>query len=485
MSETKRALIFSFINKYSNIIIQFAVVMVIARLLTPKEIGIYSITAAFFGFGQMIRDFGISTYIIQEKELTKEKVASAMTVSLVTCYTLAALFYVAALPIAQFYGQPEISGLLKILCLDLLFIPFGTLTLSILKREMRFEKILIIDFISTIIYACTAVILAMNAFGVFSLAYAAFAGTLGTVLSSLLFRPKWVPWLPSVKQLKSVLGFGWKMSLANIFSHIHEVSGDLVLGKTLGANSVALFNRGFSTVRLFTQLISQSVNPVLSSVMAKKNRADEGVKDIYIMALTYTIVLAWPFFLFISMNAELVLVTLYGEQWVDVKVLLPILALMFSANILFSFYGQFLVSTGLVKENLRLVIYTTLFKVAVLLGFSVADLKIIVIALLTTPLFKFLLIKRGLVEKLGLTFYDFTKPLYFGLVVSAVTGGTILLAQIITDSFEHQWQQLMFLVSSVAITWLSSIILLKHPISDSLIKPLVTKLGQLFIRYQR
>ena len=185
------------------------------------------------------------------------------------------------------------------------------------------------------------------------------------------------------------------------------------------------------------------------------------------------------------MNAELVLVTLYGEQWVDVKVLLPILALMFSANILFSFYGQFLVSTGLVKENLRLVIYTTLFKVAVLLGFSVADLKIIVIALLTTPLFKFLLIKRGLVEKLGLTFYDFTKPLYFGLVVSAVTGGTILLAQIITDSFEHQWQQLMFLVSSVAITWLSSIILLKHPISDSLIKPLVTKLGQLFIRYQR
>jgi len=257
MSETKRALIFSFINKYSNIIIQFGVVMVIARLLTPKEIGIYSITAAFFGFGQMIRDFGISTYIIQEKELTKDKLASAITVSLVSCYSLAAFFYFAALPLSKFYGQPDIYGLLKILSLNLLFIPFGTITLSILKRNMKFERILIIDFISTIAYACTAIILAMNEFGVFSLAYAAFMGTLGTVLTSLLFRPKWVPWLPGVKQIKLVMGFGWRMSLANIFSHIHEVSGDLILGKTLGANSVALFNRGVSTVRLFTQLINQ------------------------------------------------------------------------------------------------------------------------------------------------------------------------------------------------------------------------------------
>ncbi len=485
MSETKRALIFSFINKYSNIIIQFGVVMVIARLLTPKEIGIYSITAAFFGFGQMIRDFGISTYIIQEKELTKDKLASAITVSLVSCYSLAAFFYFAALPLSKFYGQPDIYGLLKILSLNLLFIPFGTITLSILKRNMKFERILIIDFISTIAYACTAIILAMNEFGVFSLAYAAFMGTLGTVLTSLLFRPKWVPWLPGVKQIKLVMGFGWRMSLANIVSHIHEVSGDLILGKTLGANSVALFNRGVSTVRLFTQLINQSVNPVLSSVMAKKNRADESVKNIYIMALTYTIVLAWPFFLFISMNAKLVLVTLYGEQWLDVKVLLPILALMFSANILFSFYGQFLVSTGLVKENLRLVIYTTLFRLAVLLCFSVTDLETIVIALLTTPLFKFLLIKRGLKDRLELTFRDFVKPLYFGLVVSTVTGATIVIAKTVVGSFEYQWQELVFLASSAAITWLLSIILLNHPINNVLLKPLWFKLRQLFFGYQQ
>ena len=203
--------------------------------------------------------------------------------------------------------------------------------------------------------------------------------------------------------------------------------------------------------------------------MAKKNRADESVKNIYIMALTYTIVLAWPFFLFISMNAKLVLVTLYGEQWLDVKVLLPILALMFSANILFSFYGQFLVSTGLVKENLRLVIYTTLFRLAVLLCFSVTDLETIVIALLTTPLFKFLLIKRGLKDRLELTFRDFVKPLYFGLVVSTVTGATIVIAKTVVGSFEYQWQELVFLASSAAITWLLSIILLNHPINLSLI----------------
>ena len=68
--------------------------MIMARLLTPKEIGIYSVASAVTGIAQMLRDFGVSNYLVQERELSETESALHMSITLITSWIVGALLYV-------------------------------------------------------------------------------------------------------------------------------------------------------------------------------------------------------------------------------------------------------------------------------------------------------------------------------------------------------------------------------------------------------
>ena len=104
-------LAWSLFSRYLNMVLQFITIVILARLLTPEEIGIYAIAAAFFSIGQIVRDFGISEYITQEKELTHERIASAFTISLMICWSLAVLFVLIGPWVSAFYERDELEEL--------------------------------------------------------------------------------------------------------------------------------------------------------------------------------------------------------------------------------------------------------------------------------------------------------------------------------------------------------------------------------------
>jgi O-antigen/teichoic acid export membrane protein len=89
MSKVRKSILFSLGQNYASFALQFAVSIILARLLNPSEIGLYSIAAVLIGFASSMRDFGISSYIIQERDLTPDKIRAAFTLTLFTAWTLA------------------------------------------------------------------------------------------------------------------------------------------------------------------------------------------------------------------------------------------------------------------------------------------------------------------------------------------------------------------------------------------------------------
>ena len=81
MASVYRSLSFSFIERIVLIGVMLVSYVLIARLLTPEEIGIYSVATALIAIGQVVRDFGIGNFLIQEKELTKAHVRTAFGIS--------------------------------------------------------------------------------------------------------------------------------------------------------------------------------------------------------------------------------------------------------------------------------------------------------------------------------------------------------------------------------------------------------------------
>ena len=77
MASVRASLLFSFADRYGNLVINIISTVALARLLSPVETGLYSIAAGLINIAQSFREFGISTYILQERDLTREKLASA------------------------------------------------------------------------------------------------------------------------------------------------------------------------------------------------------------------------------------------------------------------------------------------------------------------------------------------------------------------------------------------------------------------------
>ncbi len=84
--------------------------MVIARLLTPAEIGFYSMGKAVVALAHVVRDFGVGNHLIQERELTQDRMRTALGVAIVIAWAMALVLFAASGAIARFYGEPGLRG---------------------------------------------------------------------------------------------------------------------------------------------------------------------------------------------------------------------------------------------------------------------------------------------------------------------------------------------------------------------------------------
>ncbi len=458
-------LAWSFLSRYLNMILQFATIIILARLLTPEEIGIYSIAVAFFGIGQIVRDFGISEYITQEKALTRDKIASAFTISLTICWSLAGLFVIIGPYISQFYERPELIELFYWLVGNFLLIPFGTLTLSLLKRELQFKKLMVINFVSVLVYSLVAVSTAYQGYSYLSLAWASVSGTAATIVMAMLYRPSDQPWVPSLREVKQVGAFGWKMSYAQMAGHLNKSAPELIIGKFQGAHEVAIFGKAMSTTLLFTEMVFNGLSKVIEPAFAQKNRDNDDMKPSFLHATAALTVIAWPFFGFFLVMGEPIILFLYGEQWLESVPLLRIVSIAAMLFFTFNLTTRILVSKG---RSERLANIQTQFLIVSVVCILIAvqyDLYAVAGAIIVERIYRAWVLSGDLRRELGVTYSDFAPIVSKGLAVTVISLIAPMLVLIINISSQwHMFIQLMVSGTSWALSWLLAVYLVKHPL---------------------
>jgi len=120
----RRSLAYSFAERYASLAVQFISTILIARLLSPQDIGIYSVGAGVIAIAHTFRDFGVSTYLIQESELTQERQRAAFTVTLTVAWLLSLVVFISAETISSFYGDEGVCDVLVVLAVNFLQLPW-------------------------------------------------------------------------------------------------------------------------------------------------------------------------------------------------------------------------------------------------------------------------------------------------------------------------------------------------------------------------
>lgn len=352
MSSVRRSLVLSFAERYTGLVVMFASTLVLARLLTPSEIGIYSIAAVVVFLAHSVRDFGLGEYVVQERELTPERLRSAFGVAIALGWLLAGLVAIVARPLAAFYGEPGVGEVLTILALNLVLLPFTTVPIAMWRRDMRFGPPYVMKTAGAVAHAVTAVSLAFTGFGYLSLAWAPVAGTAVTVfVNNVFFRHPAMPWRPGFGEIGRVVNFTGFATAASVIRELSRSAPELVIGKILGMTEVGLFSRAMSSIRLFQFGVSAAVRGVSVPMFAQVAREGRDVAPVYVKAFDMFAGVAWPFFAVLAVLAYPLVRILYGPQWDAAVPILKILCMFGALAAPFQLSNQALMGTGGVRKS--------------------------------------------------------------------------------------------------------------------------------------
>ena len=262
----------------TGIALQMVVIVVLSRLLTPAEVGVYSVAAVLTGLAGVLRDFGVGEYLIQEKDLTDEKIRAAITANIAVSWTVCIVLFLLARPMSVFYAETGVGNVLEVLALGFLVTPFGAVAMAFLRREMRFHAMYWATLVSGVGSGAVAIILAYRGFGYMSLAWSSLVSSMLIVVVSLVLRPAHLPFWPGFKGLRQVLHFGTHMTGTYLFAHIGRGAPDLVIGRMIDMQGVGLFSRAGGALELIHRFVLRGIRPVMLPYFSAQRRANSGTE---------------------------------------------------------------------------------------------------------------------------------------------------------------------------------------------------------------
>ena len=349
----RKSLLFSFLDRYASLVVTVASSMVLARLLTPAQVGIFAVAMALISLASTVRDLGAGNYIVQEKELTTDRVRAAWALQLGVGVVLAVVTAALSVPAAHFYAEPRIRDIMLLLALNFVITPFGSITYSWLMRAMRYDALAVTRFVATATGAAVSIGLAAHGRGPISLAWGSLAAAVANATTSLFFRPPDYPWKPGLREIKRVLSFGTRMTSSSIATTIANGAPEFLLGKWQGLSAAGHFSRANGLVAMFARLVTDAVYSVALSMFAKESRVAHDSSASLLRALSYLSVLGWSFAAGIAFLAYPIVRLLYGPQWDDSVDVARVLALAMACSCLIPVYMAALTGVGAVQAVLR------------------------------------------------------------------------------------------------------------------------------------
>ena len=471
----RKSLAFSFLDRYSGLSIAVISSMIIARLLTPTEIGVFSVVMVLLTLVSTVRDMGTGQYLVQEKELTTARIRSVWAVQLGLGFGLAALVLLASYPVAAFYSEPRMLPIMLVVALNYAINPFGSLTYAWLMREMQFQKIALMRFMSALGGALVAVALAWNGHGPISLAYGSLTSTVVNALVAIAYRPANFPWLPGIREIRRVLSFGSKLTVSALVTALSASAAELFIAKLQDLTSAGYYSRSNGLVQMFSRLFVDAVGSVCLPWFSQKSRDKADVGEPFVKATAYVTAFGWSFCLVVVFQAHSIIRVLYGDQWdaaIDLTRLLAV-AMLFSTSS--SLCQTALLSVGAVGVIARLAIVNATLTV-LLIGFgSMFGLIGVGIAVVIAQSIAAILLLRETLRQLHVSFKSLLRAFRLSAVTACMTAiGPAMLYVYFGVQFGNSAMLLIFCVATAAPAFFAAIILLRHPFREEL-APLLEK----------
>jgi O-antigen/teichoic acid export membrane protein len=437
---------------------------------------VYSIAMIALSAAHVIRDFGVVAYLVKEPDLSHEKIRAASAISFTISWILAALIAVASFPLAGFYKEPRLLHLTWVLALNFVMIPFGAVSMAILRREMQMGRIFIVRVASALASATTAISLAVLGFGPMSLAIGNTVNTATTMLGARIFRPAWLPLLPSLRGVRKILTFSGQTLTSNLLLEASRAAPDAILGKVEGPSAVALFGRASGLVDIFAKFMSQAMWSVTLPFFSKVKREGGEVGPALARAQAYFVGVAWPFYGVLALSAHPVMLTLFGDQWVASIPVLRWMTAFGAATATTIFVSTALVAANLAAREVRMTVKVHVLRIAMVGATAPLGIVSLAIGLCAASIMEIVIVTLEIRRTLAISVRALAR-IYAQAGVLAAWSVLPALALVLVDRMDTlRLPGLLGLAAVSTAAWLSGLFLVRHPLAAEATR-LATRIG--------
>jgi O-antigen/teichoic acid export membrane protein len=310
-------MVWTALQKYSKLGIQFVSGIILARLLTPYDYGCIGMLAIFMVVAETFIDGGFGSALIQKKRPTQEDYSTIFYWNMGVATIMYVVLFLSSPAIAKFYKIPVLCEILRVQGLILFIYSLNLIQRNQLKKQLRFKILAIVRIVTSIISLIITIIMAYMGFGVWALVT---QNLIGAAIPAIVFwgYTKWRPsWTFSWKSFKELFNFGIFMFMTHLINNISTQLQGLFIGKLYNPSTLGYYSKASGTERLASGTITGVMTAVTYPLYAEVQDDLPKMQNM-IKRLTSTIsFITFPLLAIFLLVAKPVFVLLYSDRWLE------------------------------------------------------------------------------------------------------------------------------------------------------------------------
>ncbi|MUL64002.1 lipopolysaccharide biosynthesis protein [Mycobacterium sp. CBMA 234] len=301
--------------------------VVVARLLTPDEFGIFALALLLVNLFDYVKDLGVAEALIQSDRPWSRIAPTGLTLSIGFGVLAGAVLAATAGTTAKLLHHPDLVPLIHVLAIALVISAASVVPLSWLRRDLSFQRRLLPEFVGAVVKTTLTIYLAATGHGVWSLVYGQLAGVLITAVMYWWAAPTFMWPSLQLQEAKALLRFGIPVTGVTLLAYAIYNVDYLAIGTRLGTTELGLYTLAYRVPELVVLNLCSVISDVLFSSMSRLQDDRGAMSWQYQKAWGIVLALTTPAAVGLAVVAGPLLRTMYGTQYDDAKNILVVLAL--------------------------------------------------------------------------------------------------------------------------------------------------------------
>lgn len=352
----KRGIAWVTISTIIRNIISLAQISILARILDKADFGIMAIAMLFVNFTQLFMDMGVSAGIIHIQKITQKEYSSLYWFNVFFGLALTTILLLITPVISSLYNSEILRDVIYILCLSVFITSIGNQQRIVCQKLTHFKRLAILDILTSMLSIFTSTSLALQGYGVFSLAIAALAGTFFNNVSHLVIGLKFdnkIKFHFVIDEVKPFLKIGIYSVGSKILDFATREMDVMIISATLGLDFLGIYNLAKRISLAIYNFVTPAISTVFTPLFAEINTNKDKLYDGYIKLIKSISVMSLPLFSLIAILSPTIMLIVFGKNFIEGAPVQSVFAIMYAFNSFLSVCSSLQVATGRTDIGLK------------------------------------------------------------------------------------------------------------------------------------